>query len=87
MGTGYTAVDIFKRWEDEDQKKIDSLNSSKIELEKEKKKIEVINQKINDLESDVKTFQDSVDAILVANTMPKKYEKVVEEAEVEVVKE
>jgi len=38
-------------------------------------------------EADVKTFQDSVDAILVANTMPKKYEKVVEEAEVEVVKE
>lgn len=61
MGTGYTAVDVFKRWEEEDQKENDSLKISKRELDKEKQKREVINQKITDLEFEIKTLQDKLE--------------------------
>jgi len=61
MGTGYTSVDIFKRWDDEDQKEIDSLKVSKRELEKEKEKRDVLNQKVNDLEFEIKNLQEKLD--------------------------
>ena len=61
MGTGYTAVDILKRWEGEEQKEVDSLKASKKELKKLKKERDSLDQKLIDLEEDLKSAQSSLE--------------------------